>query len=202
MSHFFAAPAMPRQFPHRECYVVSAACHPVMVNRPIVHKQPFSEEEDCKIRQFVKVNGAKNWNLVAAQLDQRTPKQCRERWHNHLDPSIQKGPWTHAEDVILAQHQAVLGNKWAEIAKFLPGRTDTLVKNRWNTSLKNRVSIDSYGNVIVDATSQTRAVKSEHISASQEGKSITSWLDSIGKAGLADPVWADAMRLPPLVDRS
>ena len=44
------------------------------------------------------------------------------RWYNHLDPRINKNPWTVQEDdiVMLAHHH--FGSKWAELAKILPGR--------------------------------------------------------------------------------
>ena len=103
-----------------------------------VKKHPFSVAEDMELLQFVKAQGTKNWPIIASQLN-RSAKQCRERWNGHLDPTINKGPWTTSEDIILARKQNELGNKWAEISKFLPGRTDTIVKNRWNTSVKNRV---------------------------------------------------------------
>lgn len=103
-----------------------------------VKKHPFSIEEDHQILQFVLAHGPNNWGQLSSVLG-RSAKQIRERWNGHLNPRINKGPWTHEEDLILFEKQQVLGNKWAEISKFLPGRTDTIVKNRWNTSIKNRL---------------------------------------------------------------
>ena len=54
------------------------------------------------------------WWLVDAQ--------CRERWLNHLDPSLKKGEWSKEEDDILLRAQAKWGNSWTRIAELLPGR--------------------------------------------------------------------------------
>lgn len=114
------------------------------VLKPGLVKGHWSYEEDSILERMV-LQGCHSWSEVSAHIPGRTPKQCRERWRNHLDPSINKAPFSPEEDITIQQAYEQLGNRWTQIAELLPGRTEDAVKMRWKALNPNQKTSDKPG---------------------------------------------------------
>ncbi|WOL20327.1 hypothetical protein Cni_G29132 [Canna indica] len=102
-------------------------------------KGPWTSAEDTVLIDYVEKYGEGNWNAVQKHTGlSRCGKSCRLRWANHLRPNLKKGSFTPEEEQLIIELHAKMGNKWARMAAYLPGRTDNEIKNYWNTRIKRR----------------------------------------------------------------
>lgn len=114
----------------------------VVEDEPVTQRVNWCETSDkqllaaCLATQKQNVTSKiTNWPLIAQYVTAQGPKsskQCRERWHNHVNPDIDKSPFREVEDKQILSLFATLGSKWSRIADTLPGRTDGQIKNRYH----------------------------------------------------------------------
>lgn len=93
----------------------------------------WSKHEDELLLSIVQqMQWPMKWTVVAQSLPDRTGKQCRERYVNHLNPRLKVSDWTLAEDATIFHLYNSYGSHWARMSKVIPGRTDNGIKNRFH----------------------------------------------------------------------
>ncbi|GKV45703.1 hypothetical protein SLEP1_g52760 [Rubroshorea leprosula] len=180
-------------------------------NKQKVKKGLWSPEEDEKLVKYIRTHhGHGSWSSVPKLAGlQRCGKSCRLRWINYLRPDLKRGPFSAQEKNIIMDLHRIMGNRWAQIAKCLPGRTDNEVKNFWNSCIKkkliakgiddpntdNLISLNAYqimDNIYTGwSRSMTTLLNSHSLSSIHEVVATT-----YENPNLADNIWTTKEQIP------
>lgn len=78
--------------------------------------------------------GKNQWARISSLLVRKTPKQCKARWFEWLDPSIKKTEWAKDEDEKLLHLAKLMPTQWRTIAPIV-GRTPAQCLERYQKLL-------------------------------------------------------------------
>lgn len=103
---------------------------------PVIKRQRWNADEDALLQRAVQLYGAGNWTKIQRLIPGRTDMQCRERWVNILQPSINRGQFTQEETDQLLELVKTHGPKWSFLQTLMPGRTDNALMRHYKNVTK------------------------------------------------------------------
>ncbi|GAM88609.1 hypothetical protein ANO11243_066430 [Dothideomycetidae sp. 11243] len=101
---------------------------------PVVKGGVWTNIEDEILKASVSKYGLNQWARVSSLLARKTPKQCKARWAEWLDPGIRKVEWSKEEDEKLLHLAKLMPTQWRTIAPIV-GRTATQCLERYQRLL-------------------------------------------------------------------
>jgi Myb-like DNA-binding domain len=141
--------------------------------------KPWTKEEDTLLLNLVHtMQWPMKWTIVAQSLPDRTGKQCRERYVNHLNPRLKASDWNPVEDSTIFHLYNTIGSHWAKMSKIIPGRTDNGIKNRFHNIRRQYEREDSHRlrlSSVEDFPEEIRLDRLRKFPEHLEGKSTQLW---------------------------
>jgi pre-mRNA-splicing factor CDC5/CEF1 len=101
---------------------------------PVVKGGVWTNIEDEILKASVSKYGLNQWARVSSLLARKTPKQCKARWSEWLDPGIRKVEWSKEEDEKLLHLAKLMPTQWRTLAPIV-GRTATQCLERYQKLL-------------------------------------------------------------------
>ncbi|CAJ2502065.1 Uu.00g049180.m01.CDS01 [Anthostomella pinea] len=111
---------------------------------PVVKGGVWTNIEDEILKASVSKYGLNQWARVSSLLPRKTPKQCKARWNEWLDPSIKKIEWSKEEDEKLLHLAKLMPTQWRTIAPIV-GRTANQCLERYQKLLDEAEQRESTG---------------------------------------------------------
>jgi pre-mRNA-splicing factor CDC5/CEF1 len=120
----------------------SAVANSHQINMTVVKGGVWTNIEDEILKASVSKYGLNQWARVSSLLARKTPKQCKARWYEWLDPGIRKVEWSKEEDEKLLHLAKLMPTQWRTIAPIV-GRTATQCLERYQKLLDEAEANDN-----------------------------------------------------------
>ena len=134
----------------------------------------WSNHEDATLKVGVLKYGLNAWDRVGTLLPRKNAALAKARWEEWLDPRLNKGPWTKAEEEKLLKLADLWPGQWRTIAEQIPGRTP-------------KQCADKFNEVFLAATGSTTAIVStDYLEEGKEAKGDAVNMDEHDKQMLDD----------------
>ena len=110
--------------------------------RVIIKGGVWKNTEDEILKAAISKYGKNQWARISSLLVRKTPKQCKARWYEWLDPSIKKTEWSKQEDEKLLHLAKLMPTQWRTIAPLV-GRTANQCLERYQRLLDEAEAHDN-----------------------------------------------------------
>ncbi|OHS99362.1 Myb-like DNA-binding domain containing protein [Tritrichomonas foetus] len=134
----------------------------MLQNKPGRHRIPFTLNEDNKLAQLVNKYGDKDWLKIASEMENRSVRQCRERWQLFLNINVVKTKWTKEETQLLIEKYQEYGSQWKLLEQFFNGRTIYNIRNKW-VSLNRKSKNTLKKNISLEYTTSSQEINDSNI---------------------------------------